>query len=144
MRPEDLPKVVAIEKRAYQYPWSQAIFRDCLLAGYTNRAMERDDNACGYAIMSVAAREAHLLNLCIDPGFQRLGYGSFLLDHMLEIAQQSRVREIFLEVRASNQAALALYRAANFNEIAVRRAYYRAVIGREDAVVLARQLDGSN
>ena len=140
MNHDDLGMVSDIERRSYEFPWSHGVFRDCLLAGYQCLAMIREDRVAGYAILSVAAGEAHILNLCIDSDFRALGYGERLLDELLYRARSASVREIFLEVRPSNEAALRLYRKKGFHQVAARPAYYQAIEGREDAAVLARKL----
>ncbi|HEX7062473.1 MAG TPA: ribosomal protein S18-alanine N-acetyltransferase [Woeseiaceae bacterium] len=134
---DDLTAVSDIERRSYDFPWSHGVFRDCLLAGYTCIVLQRDRQVAGYAILSVAAGEAHVLNLCVDPDYRGLGYGDRLLDEMLLRARNASVREVFLEVRPSNVNALALYRKKGFKHIARRRAYYQAKDGREDAEVLS-------
>lgn len=134
---DDLPMVSDIERRGYDFPWSHGVFRDCLLAGYNCIVLERDDLVVGYAILSVAAGEAHVLNLCVDPDYRKLGYGDRLLDEILRRARHAGVKEVFLEVRPSNVNALALYRKKGFRQIANRRAYYQAKNGREDAAVLS-------
>ena len=140
MNHDDLAMVSDIERRSYEFPWSHGVFRDCLLAGYKCLALIREDRVAGYAILSVAAGEAHILNLCIDPEFRALGYGHRLLDELLYRARAASVREIFLEVRPSNKAATALYRKKGFHQVAARPAYYQANEGREDAAVLAKKL----
>ncbi|HZW59931.1 MAG TPA: ribosomal protein S18-alanine N-acetyltransferase [Woeseiaceae bacterium] len=141
MTHDDLALVSDIERRSYEYPWSHGVFRDCLLAGYTCIVLERGGELVGYSILSVAAGEAHVLNLCVDPMFRSLGYGDRLLDEVLSRARFAEVREVFLEVRPSNRNALALYRKKGFHRIARRPAYYQARDGREDADVLSLKLD---
>ena len=140
MRPEDLAHVSDIERRSYDFPWSHGVFRDCLLAGYQCVVLERDDEVAGYGILSVAAGEAHILNLCIDPSYRSHGYGARLLDDILFRARTSSVREIFLEVRPTNENALALYKKRGFHQVANRPAYYQSREGREDAAVLVKKL----
>lgn len=140
MRHQDLSQVSDIERRSYEFPWSHGVFRDCLLAGYQCIVLERDGDVRGYGILSVAAGEAHILNLCVDPEFRSHGYGERLLDEILFRARTSSVREIFLEVRPSNENALALYRKKGFHQVANRPAYYQANQGREDAAVLVKKL----
>lgn len=137
MMHDDLPQVSDIERRSYDFPWSHGVFRDCLLAGYTCLVLERDGIVAGYAILSIAAGEAHVLNLCVDPGHRSQGYGDRLLDEILKRARQAGVGEVFLEVRPSNVNALSLYRKKGFRQVASRRAYYQARDGREDAAVLS-------
>jgi len=140
MRQEDVPDVAALEQAAYEFPWSAGIFRDCLLAGYTAVILETEGEVMGYAVMSVAAGEAHLLNLCLAQHFRRRGIGRRLLRHMLDLAMEAGAERLFLEVRPSNREAMRLYRAAGFDVIGVRRGYYRAPGGNEDAVVLVRRI----
>jgi ribosomal-protein-alanine N-acetyltransferase len=136
MRQSDVAAVAAIECATYQYPWSIGIFRDCLLAGYTNVVLDRGGEIIGYAVMSVAAGEAHLLNICLMQDFQRQGIGRRLLEHLMARARAFRADRIFLEVRPSNSGALNLYHAMGFEVLGVRRDYYKAEDGKEDAVVL--------
>ncbi|MFQ5548135.1 MAG: ribosomal protein S18-alanine N-acetyltransferase [Woeseia sp.] len=137
---DDLPLVSDIERRSYDFPWSHGVFRDCLLAGYNCVVLLRGEEIAGYGILSVAAGEAHILNLCVDPMYRELGYGDRLLNEILERARHAKVKEVFLEVRPSNSSALALYRKKGFRQIANRPAYYQATKGREDAAVLAKTL----
>lgn len=137
---DDLPLVSDIERRSYNFPWSHGVFRDCLLADYACIVVERGDDIAGYAILSIAAGEAHILNLCVDPTFRALGYGTRLLNEILERARMAEVKEVFLEVRPSNSGALSLYSKKGFRKIANRPAYYQASKGREDADVLAKIL----
>jgi [ribosomal protein S18]-alanine N-acetyltransferase len=134
---DDLPLVSDIERRSYDFPWSHGVFRDCLLAGYTCIVLERDGVVAGYAILSIAAGEAHVLNLCVDPDYRNQGFGDRLLDETLRRARQSGVEEVFLEVRPSNVNALSLYRKKGFRQVGTRRAYYQARGGREDADILS-------
>lgn len=140
MSHEDLSFVSDIERRSYDYPWSHGVFRDCLLAGYQCVVLDRDDRVAGYAILSIAAGEAHILNLCVDPANRAHGYGELLLDEILGRAREEDVAEIFLEVRPSNETALALYKKKGFHLIANRPEYYQAQAGREDAAVLSKKL----
>lgn len=140
MTHEDMGFVSDIERRSYEYPWSHGVFRDCLLAGYQCIVLDRDERVAGYGILSIAAGEAHILNLCVDPSYRSHGYGERLLDEILFRARAASVREIFLEVRPSNQTALALYRKKGFHKVSNRPAYYQAQAGREDAAVLVKKL----
>ena len=144
MRHEDLPHVSDIERRSYEFPWSHGVFRDCLLAGYQCIVLEVDTEVSGYGILSVAAGEAHILNLCVEPEYRSHGYGERLLDEMLLRARSASVREIFLEVRPSNENALALYQKKGFHQVANRPAYYQAREGREDAAVLRKKLTANS
>ncbi|MEE9422853.1 MAG: ribosomal protein S18-alanine N-acetyltransferase [Gammaproteobacteria bacterium] len=143
MRPlslDDLNEIMEIEKRAYEFPWSAGIFSDCLRVGYCCWAYEENNQIIGYGVMSVAAGEAHILNLTVQPDSQRRGIGEKLIKQFVQLAQRYEVDMILLEVRPSNKAAISLYAKLGFNEISVRKAYYPTVNGREDALILACSL----
>lgn len=141
MTDADLGAVTAVEAGAYSVPWSEAIFRDCLRAGYCCLVAERAGALIGHAVMSVAAGECHVLNLCVAPEAQRGGLGRRLLRRMLALARRCEADTAFLEVRPSNRGAIALYRSEGFDEIGWRRGYYPAAGGaREDALMMARAL----
>jgi ribosomal-protein-alanine N-acetyltransferase len=140
MRVEDLESIARIEVSAYPYPWSLAIFRDCLAAGYACWVLARPNGLVGYGVLSVAAGEAHLLNLCVAPAQQGHGHGRRILARMLDLARWHRCERVFLEVRPSNPHAISLYESAGFNEIGRRPNYYPAARGREDALVMAIEL----
>lgn len=138
MREDDLDAVMAIELRAYPFPWSRGIFRDCLRADYPARVLHtQDGELIGYGVLSVAADEAHVLNLCVASHLQERGHGRDLLLALLQLARNRGVSQVFLEVRPTNRAAIALYEAEGFNEIGRRPRYYPAYNGREDAIVMA-------
>jgi ribosomal-protein-alanine N-acetyltransferase len=144
MREDDLDEVMRIEVRAYPFPWTQGIFRDCLRAGYPAWILESDQGPIGYGVLSVGAGEAHLLNVCIDPGHQGLGHGRRLLRGLERVARGQGAARVFLEVRPSNPVAIALYQDEGFNEIGRRPRYYPAHDGREDAIVMAKELLGDD
>ena len=140
MGPDDVPMVAEVESHSYDFPWSEGIFRDCLRAGYYCCVAEIDHIVIGYGIMSSGAGEAHVLNLCVAKPYRCRGIGSMLLEHLLEFAGVLGIADVFLEVRPSNPAAIRLYQSRGFSQIGVRRGYYQAVGGREDAVVLRKVL----
>ena len=137
---EDVTAIMNIETRAYGFPWTAGIFHDCMGAGYCCYVLEKDDEIIAYAVMSVAAKEAHILNVCVNPDTRGAGYGYALMDKLIGLARQLQADMMFLEVRPSNKAACRLYDKLGFNEIGVRRNYYPAEQGREDALILAKQL----
>lgn len=141
MEAADLENVLYIERTVYEFPWTESIFEDCMKTGYVCQVFENEFEVFGYGIMSVAAGECHILNLCIGPHYQGLGLGGSLMDYLLGIAQRNKCRIAFLEVRISNRRAFELYHRLGFNEIGVRKAYYPAAGNRrEDALVLAKLL----
>jgi len=136
----DLGAVIGIEERAYGFPWSMGIFRDCLRVGYCCWCYEVDNEIQGYGVMSVAAGESHILNLTVNPDLHRHGIGSRLMQHFLQLASRHGADIIMLEVRPSNTAALKLYEKLGFNEVGRRSNYYPTEQGREDALLLALSL----
>ncbi len=140
MRESDVEAVHAVERRAYEFPWTPGIFRDCLRADYMAWVLELDGHVFGYFLVSLAAREAHVLNICVAPEFQGKGHGRRLLRSLLHLARTRGADRIVLEVRPSNVGAIALYDHEGFNEIGRRPRYYPARDGREDALVMAMEL----
>lgn len=140
MELEDIDRIMEIENLAYQYPWSQAIFQDCIKAGYHCWVAEMNGDIIGYAVFINAVQECHLLNLCINPTLQGQGLGRKLLAHVLENAKEYNATCVFLEVRPSNKYAVGLYESEGFNEVGLRKQYYPADHGREDAVIYAKEL----
>ncbi len=138
MQETDLPTILEIEMAAYPLPWSKQNFRDCLRVGYQAWVLELDYQIVGYGLISIAAGEAHLLNLCVHPHFQCCGYGRRILKQLLKIAKQHQTDTVFLEVRTSNQAAINLYQQMGFNQVGLRKNYYpKENNKREDALILA-------
>ncbi len=142
MRGVDIADVVAIERASYQYPWSEGIFRDCLRVGYVCRVMTVSRQIMAYGVMSLGAGEAHILNLCVAESYRCRGVGRRLLSALIERATAAGMGDAFLEVRPSNTAAIRLYLALGFEQVGMRRGYYQAATGREDAAVLRRALRG--
>jgi ribosomal-protein-alanine N-acetyltransferase len=140
MREADLEEVMTIESAIYTHPWTRGNFADSLRAGYECRVLRHGAELIGYFVLMAAAGEAHLLNLSIAAARQRIGHGSMLLGEAAGLARARGAKSLFLEVRPSNGAAQALYTRFGFRPIAVRRGYYPAHAGREDALVLTLPL----
>jgi ribosomal-protein-alanine N-acetyltransferase len=138
----DVGGVVTLERASYQFPWSEGIFRDCLRVGYICRVVMSGNRLIGYGVMSVGAGEAHILNLCIDMASRCQGIGRRLLDYLIDRGAVAGMSEAFLEVRPSNTAAIRLYLSLGFEQVGMRRGYYQAIGGREDAAVLKLALRG--
>lgn len=136
----DLPRIMPLENAVYEFPWSEAIFRDCFSSNYTGLAIERSGEFLGYGMLSIAAGEAHVLNVVIDPNQRSQGLGRKLIKRLIDQARWHRVESVFLEVRVSNESARRLYADLGFSEIGVRKAYYPARQSREDAIVMSLPL----
>ena len=140
MREADLADVLEVESAIYSHPWSRGNFADSLRAGYQCWTWRHGEELIGYFILLVAAGEAHLLNLSIAAQHQRQGCGSALLREVMRLARAEGGRHLFLEVRPTNLSAQGLYRKFGFSQVAVRKGYYPAASGREDALVLSLQI----
>ena len=140
MSQSDLDEVLEIENALYTHPWTRGNFSDSLRAAYDCRTWRLEGGLLGYFILMAAAGEAHLLNLSIAERHQRRGHGSALLREAAAIARRRGAKDMFLEVRPSNRAAQGLYTRFGFRKVAVRRDYYPAHFGREDALVLSLSL----
>jgi ribosomal-protein-alanine N-acetyltransferase len=140
MASRDLDRVIEIEQRAYPHPWTRGIFSDCLRVGYDCWCLQTGREVVGYCVLSHAAGETHLLNLCVAPESQGQGLGAKLLGHALQRSVRQGSTEIFLEVRPSNRGAIALYRRYGFRAVGERPGYYAAGDGRENAIVMMRAL----
>lgn len=137
----DLDNVIRIEQESYPFPWTRGIFADCLRVGYSCWGIDHGDNFAGYSILTFGPEETHLLNLCIDQEYRGLGLGLQLLNWSIEKACKARSKIIFLEVRPSNKRAIEIYDRRGFQLIGQRPGYYPDQDGREDAYLMAMQLD---
>ncbi len=141
LRLSDLDEIMAVEQRCYPFPWSRDIMENCLQqSGYYHIAIKQNNRIIGYIFMSYGAEEAHVLNLCVLPDYRGKRYGMSLLQYAIDDIRQYNVKNIYLEVRSSNVVAIALYFDMGFNEIGIRKGYYPAKVGREDAIVMAKTL----
>jgi ribosomal-protein-alanine N-acetyltransferase len=137
---EDVPRVMEIEVLSYRHPWTPGILRDCIRVGYSAFVYEIETTIQAYGLLSIAANEAHILNICVAPAYQGRGIGRKVLRKLLNEAHQKDVDKVFLEVRKSNKAAIGLYKQEGFNRVGIRRDYYPTEQGREDAWVFAREM----
>ena len=140
MQMADLDAIMQIEPTIFPYPWSRGNFSDSLNSGYSCWVMELDGDIMGYGVLMMVLDEAHLLNISIASDQQGRGFGRTLLEHMMHLGRQHGGLNMFLEVRPSNVSAIALYESMGFNEMAIRRNYYPAKQGREDAVLMGMAL----
>ena len=140
MQEKDLLRVLAVDDVSYPFAWTLGIFKDCLRVNYACWVMEFEGEIQGYFVIHKIVDEAHLLNICIHPDLQGNGLGKMLLDKALLVATEIKCSSMFLEVRPSNKAALAIYDQYGFGEIGRRNNYYPAEKGREDAIVMAKEL----
>lgn len=137
---DDLERIMQIEPTIYSHPWSQGNFADSLHAGYSCWVYEEARAVIGYAVMMTVLDEAHLLNISIAQEHQGRGLGRALLNHLVDTAKRHGATMMFLEVRPSNKNAIALYESMGFNEFSIRKGYYPAHNGREDAILMGLAL----
>lgn len=140
MREADIPAVLRVEKDSYEFPWSAGNFHDSIHAGYSAWVYEVGGQIIGHAVLMTILDEAHLLNITIAPSWRRQGLGRVLLEHAMDVARQLHARDLYLEVRPTNDAAIALYEKIGFEAFALRKGYYPAEQGREDALVMRKTL----
>lgn len=138
MHPEDIERVLKIERSIYAFPWTRGNFEDSLASGYTARLLRDGNQLLGYAVMMRILDEAHLLNISIIPQRQHAGLGSLLLASLCDEARKYGALRMILEVRQSNLAGRAFYQRRGFAQIGERADYYPAKHGREAALVLEK------
>jgi len=141
MSPSDVPEVARIETTAFSTPWSEETFRTLLeRSGVELWVAEWGDQLAAYAILWTVLDEGELANIAVRSDLRGRGIGSSLLSRMLEVAGDSGVRSLYLEIRESNSLAREMYARRGFHEIGVRKAYYEGP--REDARVLKKSIEG--
>ena len=141
---ERLALVCAVEQTAYSHPWSRANFIDSLHAGYHCQLLLGGEQLIGYFVAMKGVDEVHLLNLTVAPAFQRQGWAPMLLEALGGWSRGQGAQWLWLEVRASNARALAVYERQGFRRVGVRKGYYPAHGGqREDAIVMSLRLNES-
>lgn len=136
----DVERVMKVEHEVYEFPWTDKIFGDCIRVGYYCWLALQRQNIVGHAVISVSSGESHMLNLSIAREYQRKGFAKQFIEFLIQQAQAKQAQTMLLEVRPSNTAAINCYNSAGFNEIGLRKDYYPAPEGREDALLFARQI----
>jgi ribosomal-protein-alanine N-acetyltransferase len=146
LRESDVAYVAALEAEIHAAPWTAGNFRDALAAGYSTRVGEREGRIVAYGVLMLAPGEAQILNLSVVPDARREGLGRALLRRFVDDARRLGAEQVFLEVRTSNAAAIALYESEGFAPVARRESYYPPPKGggpKEDALVMRRALAGA-
>ena len=135
----DIPKVMEIEKSLFSDPWDEKLFMDALDSEDKHFFVSIfDDDLAGYVIFEKVLDEGHITNLAVASEHRRKGVASQLVGKIVDMAKGLKMREIFLEVRRSNEAAKRLYSKFGFKEIGKRKGYYSKA--NEDALVLSLKL----
>jgi len=141
MRIADLDEVISIEQQAYDFPWSRGNFMDSMSAGYTLMALTFDKVVVGYFVLMKILDECHLLNIAVSRSERGKGWGTFLMEWCCNHVQGLGCEGLLLEVRPSNESAKHIYEKLGFRLVGVRKNYYPALVGREDALVLFKSFD---
>ncbi|MBJ7222630.1 MULTISPECIES: ribosomal protein S18-alanine N-acetyltransferase [unclassified Brenneria] len=140
LMPADLAQAFEIEQASHPFPWTKQTFASNQGERYFNLKLTRHGQLAAYAITQVVLDEATLFNIAVHPDHQRQGLGRRLLEHLIQEMETRGIVTLWLEVRASNQRALALYNSLGFNEVSLRRDYYPTAEGHEDAIIMALPL----
>jgi ribosomal-protein-alanine N-acetyltransferase len=140
MNERDLDAVAALEASLQPFPWSRGNFADSLVAGHSVWVLRLGGELIGFSVVMRVIDEAHLLNIGVGQRYQGRGHGARLLRHAMECARRGGAGKLFLEVRPSNDKAVDLYRHFGFQQIGLRKGYYPAAIGREDALIFDKEL----
>jgi len=136
----DIENIMLLETNLHPYPWTKGIFKDCLKAGYLCYLGEINKEIIAYTVLSYGAGESHILNISVSKKHQKKGFGKQTLQFILQQAKTKNADMTLLEVRGSNHTAIGLYESQGFNEIGIRKGYYPAPNGKEDAIMFAKQL----
>lgn len=136
-----LDAVTAIEREAYDHPWTRGNFADSLKSGYQAQLLTGGGAVLGYFVAMLGVDEVHLLNITVAPAHQHQGWGRVMLDALALWARSQRAQWLWLEVRVSNLRAQRIYERHGYRRVGERRRYYPAGNGRrEDAVVMSLKL----
>ncbi len=138
MRLEDIPEVLHLEREAFgQMAWHASDFEAAIASKCDFPLVIRTTGLAGYAVLRIIAPEAEIENICVAPACRRSGVGEALMEEMLRLAAERDAERIFLEVRAHNEPAKALYRKRGFVESYRRRNYYQGPT--EDAIIMMKE-----
>tara|TARA_Y100000768_G_C23961869_1_gene675825 strand:+ start:1488 stop:1910 length:423 start_codon:yes stop_codon:yes gene_type:complete len=137
---DDLGNVYNLESQSYEFPWTKEILRDCILYKYDSFTIYFNSILVGYVISKISFPETHILNLTIASDFRKKGLGQSLIELIINDSRIRGTKDIILEVRVNNNAAISLYEKLNFKKVGLRKDYYESKDGREDAFVLQLKL----
>lgn len=140
MSETDLDRVAALEAELQAFPWSRGNFSDSLKVGHSVWVCLLAGELIGFSVAMLVIDEAHLLTIGVAPAQQGRGYGAELLRRVMDNARSHGAQRLFLEVRPSNARAVDLYRHFGFRQIGLRKGYYPAAGGREDALIFDKEL----
>ena len=138
MRDADVPDVHRLEVISQPFPWPLWFFRRQLRANASCWVLEADEGIIGFGIVAFVKDQAHIMNMCVAPGYRRRGLGRRLMLHLLQLARQRHCRRTWLEVRRTNRPAVLLYRKLGFRARKIHKGMYLTPRGRMNGVVMVR------
>ena len=138
----DLPSMMRIERGVFEYSWSASLMKDSILSAHTETwgVFSADEQLIGFVIISSIFDEAEILNFAIARDKQKQGFGQKLLAYIMNHLAYKEIQKLFLEVRVTNIPAISIYKKYGFEQISIRKDYYRVGDSHEDALVLQATL----
>ena len=131
----DIDAMVNIETASFSVPWSRTAFEESFENRYTKMFVAEDeDKVVGYSVIGLIVPDAEILNVAVEESYRRQGIGEMLIDSLIALGDKEDVSDFFLEVRASNEPAIELYRKKGMEVIGRRKDYYDMPV--EDAVLM--------
>ncbi len=136
MTTEHIPHILKVEAECFSDPWSEAMFSEEISGRFSRYYVAQvDGEPIGYMGMWSLSGEGHITNVAVAKNHRRKGVARRLIEHFINIAEEESLEFMTLEVRASNDAAIALYKSFGFIQVGVRKNYYENV---EDALLLTK------
>jgi ribosomal-protein-alanine N-acetyltransferase len=136
----DLPSVHCLEVMSQPLPWPLWLFRRQLRSGASCWVLEAGGEIAGFGIVAIDKHRAHIMNMCVAPGYRRRGLGRRIMLHLLDVARHRHCRGAWLEVRRSNRPAVVLYRKLGFRTRRICKGYYPTRRGRLNGALMVRPL----
>lgn len=136
----DIAQLMVIENACHSHPWTEKTMLSCLAGRYFNLAAFQGDDMLGFYIGEKAGPDYTLMDICVAPKYQGQGIAMQLLAAFIEYGEQHEAENLFLEVRESNNRAIALYERAGFSHMSVRKNYYPTATGNENAILMGLTL----
>lgn len=128
--------VLKVEQECFLTPWSEKMFKEEISGKFSHYYVaEIDSHAVAYMGMWSLSGEGHITNVAVSKNYRRCGIAKALISHFIEIAKSENLEFLTLEVRASNEPAISLYKSFGFTQVGIRKNYYE---NKEDALLLTK------
>ncbi|KZN46337.1 ribosomal protein S18-alanine N-acetyltransferase [Pseudoalteromonas luteoviolacea] len=134
--------IMTVEVASHPHPWSEKTLASCIGGRYFNAALTYDGELIGYYIAERAGPDYTLMNICVHPQKQGQGLAKLLMQSLIARCVEEQAENLFLEVRASNTPAIALYAKVGLAVMGKRKNYYSTADGKEDAILMGLQFAG--